>query len=182
MPEKSKTQQAVEALTEILTEITEDGELTAQEIKRLIQWKIDWKTVARRGELKEFTDWFTEAIADGVIDREERRGIFKWAKDLEKRASERAAEEERARQASQRDVPPPYEPNTKWRDDPITEKQIRFLEELGAPRRKTKGLTKGQASKLIDELLEQQNSEGGGCLSLVLLLIGIGGVSVVALI
>lgn len=59
------------------------------------------------------------------------------------------------------DIPQP-EPSDDWRDDPASARQLSYLADLGASANQMRGITKGEASELIDELLENAPRRDSG--------------------
>jgi hypothetical protein len=153
----TKTQQAFNEIALILKEISADGIITVDEFKRIMQWRVNWRTVVRREELRSFDNWLVGAIADGKVDKNEKIELLEWAKKIQ---------EEFNKQQFEDDVTPVntfFEYSTdeipSWQNDPITDRQFSFLIDLGETEENCRSFSKGTASKRIDELLYQRNQK-----------------------
>lgn len=152
MPEP-RWKQGMRELVALLDVITEDGQIDGVEIGLLYSWRDRWKTSLRAKKLAPFMDWLNAALADGQFDSGEVDEAIQWAHRL----AERSPDDEDPQVRETFESRHPDIPFGKWRHDPATQKQYDFLIRLGADRRLIMGLTKGQASDLIDELIDQQD-------------------------
>lgn len=140
----NKTQTALVELTELLSDITKDNELTVQEVEAIFDWMDRHKTVVNRADIKDFTVWFKGIVADGEITQDEAQELLDWTNKL--REDPDVQHYIKVREAG----------SDAWRLDKVTEKQIAFLEELGCPSEVSQEFTKGEASEKIDDLLHER--------------------------
>ena len=162
-----KTQEAIKALATLLTKIGADSVVTDDEVRELQAWKVKHRSVIGREALRPFRDWLDKVLADGEVDAEERIDLLAWCQWAKAWSEKRKAS---------MPVPVPRSSPTiqsitisrDWKTDPMSDRQRSFLHDLGASSSQMRGLTKGQASNLIDQLLEQRDSRParpavGGC-------------------
>lgn len=200
----TKTQMAFRELNDLLKTITADKRITLEEIEQLMRWRSTWATVVKRPQLKAFTEWFDNAVADGQFTTAEISDLFVWCEEIASQAGEDEMIENRR-----------TAPASDWRRDPVTDaqfsylvnlgvpepeirqmtkgeasqrinqlvdqpspRQLRFLGELGVPPEHVSGWTKSECSKLIDRLIQEKNaretSKAGGCLAMVIVFASLG--------
>ena len=143
-----KTLDAMRGLESLLLRIDSRGSITEGDITALSTWLATYRNVSSRPPLSPMRDWITKAMADGVIDDSERLDLLawgRWMRDYRTSADRRQAEKTRQELA--------------WRDHPPTDRQLAFLEELGATKSQVKNLTKGAASDLIERLLDERDGD-----------------------
>jgi hypothetical protein len=154
------SQVAGQELLALLTEITQDGELTVAEIKRLQEWLAARQEEAAIPAVSFLLETLNSILADGRISREERVEVVL--------AIERALPKEHRLLAQQRrqeveslsvdssppDVRIPFD--TSPTSYPATEPQLRYITALGgtAPG----DCTIDQASRIIETLLSSSDS------------------------
>lgn len=144
-----KTKTAIGDLASLLEAVQKDGRITNTEFSQLHMWKVQNKTVSRRQVLRPHTDWLNEVLADGKVDAEEITQFAARAavlKDLYAKCVLVTKEDAMRKQGS-------LSPDAPWRSHPASERQIDFLRGLGVPTHRYNGITKGQASDLIEETL-----------------------------
>lgn len=158
---KGKTGQALNELKGLLKLASADGKIDDSELRAIMTWRSNYRTVLRREPIKPFDDWLEEALADGQIDEKERGEMVAWADRLgEPSPAAETKPEIKPPVAVRRKtgdeylaIPPSRRPS--WKNDPATDKQVSFLLDLGESERACRGLTKGQASARISELLDE---------------------------
>lgn len=125
-------------LIKILTEFTGDGLVTDVEAKSLLAWisEHDDGSIYSITRLKEL---LSVVLEDGKLDSTEEVELFQMIKRIIPMEARESILQARANAAPA------------WAFDPATERQLDYIAALGGTREK--GLTKGRASQIIDELL-----------------------------
>lgn len=162
---KGKTGQALNELKGLLKLASADGKIDDGELRAIMTWRSNYRTVLRREPIKPFDDWLEEALADGQIDDKERSELVSWAEKLGEptpAAAPAAAKPAVTNKTGDEYLAMPPSRRPSWKSDPATAKQIDFLLDLGESERACRGLTKGEASARIDTLLDQQRERQGG--------------------
>jgi hypothetical protein len=149
-----KTGAAIADLVVLMKGIVADGKIDDLELRELLLWRSRHQTVVRRQPLKPFTEFLDSILADGEMSSDEHIDLLAWGRWMDDVRQRMESTSEKAFVAPE---PPPQRARSDWRSDPITDKQRNFAEELGAKPRDLKGMTKGQASALIDKLLMQRD-------------------------
>jgi hypothetical protein len=164
-----KTEQALNELRSILKLASADGKIDDEELRAVMRWRSQYRTVLRRMPIQPFDDWLEEAMADGNISDDERRELMQWADRLgsptplpspKMEASSRSTVSQQQTGDQYLAIPKSRRPS--WKNDPATAKQIAFLLDLGESERACRGLTKGEASSRIDALLQTEREERHG--------------------
>ena len=164
LTKKQIASEAGETLLRLLVEFTADGELSLGEIDRLRSWL---KANTAAAESIAAIDWLSgiveDILVDGRVTQDERVELVLaiervLPKDERLQAQSRRGKAERV----SRDAEPSTRPARSrpergdWTEDPATERQLDYIRALGG---RTRGIgTKGEASDLIDSLLESAAS------------------------
>ena len=151
---KQLATEAGQALLDLLTEITRDGELSLDEVKRLRAWLEHYRSA---GEEVPAIAWLHElvaaVVADGRVTAEERTDLL-LAFERILPAEERVLAKTRRKDASQHQEPPTA-PRTAPREPPATKRQLDYLRALNATF--DPAITKADASELIDQMVGSRN-------------------------
>jgi hypothetical protein len=168
LTKKQLQQESGEALLSLLTEIVSDGKISEDEVRRLH----DWTKNAQESDMPAvgfLRDAIEAAVADGSLSDADRLDIH-LAIERVLPVTNRTLSKETRENAEAAALPPPkitredlqklkVEPEVvetaprrlSWRDDAVTKPQRDFLKSLGGVI--TPGMTKGEASDLIEVLL-----------------------------